>query len=150
MEKLAYKLVLFCSLLLIAGCSPSKSFVEVGMSKEEVLNIYTDFFESYDVDHRISKDTILYGFYVKNQPVESIMLFKNDTCYYQEINMYCSICYDKAIRDILRDKRYNFEVLDAANYRSTKQPNIIMRIKDNPLKEESCSKIRISDTRVRE
>ena len=141
--KLIYSWVL---ILILLSCGRNESFLTVGESHEEVLYRYSSLLESKYTLSRVSKDTIIFNYKQENQPFEGLMLFQNDTCYYQEINMYCSPCYDKAISRILKDKRYRFKPIDEANYSSVTKPHIIMRMKDNTAKKETCSKIRIIDT----
>lgn len=122
---------LFCIVYIIAGCSESRSLVDVGSVHQDVLWQYENNFQEHLKDKYISQDTLIYFFDFVNQPFEALYLFQNDTCYYQEINMYCSVCYDLAISHILRDKQYKFKAIDEANYISSKSPHIIMRMKDN-------------------
>lgn len=44
-------------------------------------------------------------------PLEILYLFKNDTCFYQEMNIYCSPCADFALNQLLNDKTYKFQAL---------------------------------------
>ena len=80
------------------------------------------------VHSQYQKDTILFLSYHQSLPVEMLYLFKQDTCYYQEINLFCGPCSDKLINTILKDKYYSFKAIDKVNYVSEKFPAIIMRL----------------------
>lgn len=86
--------------------------------KSQNLKVYTNY----------QKDTIWFLSYQQSLPVEMLYLFKQDTCHYQEINLYCGPCADKLMTTILKDKYYKFKAVDKVNYISEKYPDIIMRL----------------------
>lgn len=66
-------------------------------------------------------DTLGFVYVHENQPMEVFYFLKDGECYLQTLNLYCSICADKMVEDILKDKRYKFKVHDVKNYISTKK-----------------------------
>lgn len=77
--------------------------------------------------------------------MESLFLFREDTCYYQETKIYCSPCAEIVLEAILKDRRFKFEHLGGVNYRSKKKKSIIMRIeRDN--ENGTCSELKVIDT----
>lgn len=118
----------------------------VGHSKEKVYEFYT-YGESMtpipDIDLIISGDSLFviskdyYRFY------EILYLFDNGICHYQQMNVYCSPCAEQIIDEMLKDRFYDFEAIDEINYRSQKNPRIIMRLRDQVQDTVSCSSISI-------
>jgi hypothetical protein len=88
-------------------------------------------------------DTLLVKFPLESNPMDVMYLFKNDTCFYQQINLYCSPCAEVMLHRIIRDKRYKFEEIDGINYISRKQPNIVLRLGGNIKDENICTDIRV-------
>ena len=70
------------------------------------------------------------------------MVFSNDTCYYQSINIYCSICADSYINGIMKDGFYGFRAEDKVNYVS-KNKKVILRLKESIQDNGNCNKITI-------
>lgn len=100
-----------------------------GEVRENILIIEKEFkSQNLKVHSYYQKDTILFLSYQQSLPVEMLYLFKRDTCYYQEINLFCGPCSDKLINTILKDKYYKFKAVDKVNYISQKFPDIIMRL----------------------
>ena len=121
------------ALLSMSACSTKSAPVFVGYHHKKV----EDYFsiakknpnnDKFRVDSRFSKDTILFSTQSPIQHVELLYLFKNDTCNYQEIKLYCGPCTDKMIAKILKDKDYQFKAIDMVNYISRVNPKIIMRM----------------------
>jgi|GEM_PF-4653713 len=138
----------FVSLLMLFGCSDRiTSYALVGESMtiaKAQHEEYRKFFQRSggEFNSIIRKDTLGFSTYVRSQPIESISIFKNDTCVFQEINIYCSPCADKAVQQLLSDKRYKFEAVDERNYMSTTELNVIMRLKSIE-DSTSCSNVTI-------
>lgn len=137
--------ILIAHILVNYGCSTSsKSFLFIEQEHETVKEfVSSKKFEEYQANY-ISEDTIAYGFYARNSPIESIFLFENGKCNYQKVLIYCSVCAERIKDDIITDKRYKFKkVEDSNNYISKKNPNIILRMKETNVGANSCSEIQI-------
>lgn len=143
-----YLLFLLLITLIILSCSPVRynSLALVGKS-------YTDVHRIFSYDDTLRNDSIIKMYrksdslvvlsFIKNTPYEAIFLFENDTCYYERLKIYCSPCADHVVEEILEDKDYNFEVIDPVNYISTKQTNVVMRLKEAIDENGNCNEISI-------
>lgn len=142
-------MITFAAIGLMMGCSPQiSSLVFINEDYKTVQEFYSneyysgsDFLKRYEVE-----DTIIIGFYHERQPMESLFIFENDTCYFQQTNIYCSPCADQSIEKILSDNRYKFKVIDAVNYRSEVDPRIIMRLKRSTDEDGTCNELTITRT----
>ena len=120
-------------MIFLSACSHHYAPVYVddswGEVRENILIIEKEFkSQNLKVHSYYQKDTILFLSYQQSLPVEMLYLFKRDTCYYQEINLFCWPCSDKLMNTILKDKYYKFKAVDKVNYISEKFPDIIMRL----------------------
>lgn len=120
-------------MIFLSACSPRIAPIYVDDSwrevHENISKIEKDFkSKNLKVHTHYQKDTILLLSYQQSLPVEMLYLFKQDSCYYQEINLFCGPCSDKLMNTILKDKYYKFKAVDKVNYISQKFPDIIMRL----------------------
>lgn len=120
-------------MIFLSACSPRIAPIYVDDSwrevHENISKIEKDFkSKNLKVHTHYQKDTILLLSYQQSLPVEMLYLFKQDSCYYQEINLFCGPCSDKLMNTILKDKNYKFKAVDKENYISQKFPDIIMRL----------------------
>lgn len=121
------------ALLSLSACSTKSAPVFVGYRYTKVKDYFTftkknPNNDKFRVDSWFSKDTILFSIQSPIQHVELVYLFKNDTCNYQEIKLYCGPCTDKMMAKILKDKDYKFKAIDMVNYISQVNPKIILRM----------------------
>ena len=124
----------------------------VGETHETIVDLYEDsddYFTDEFTHKYYSRDTIMILFYQKQQPLETVFLLKNDTCYHQETKIYCSPCAQTSVEQLLNDKRYRFEKIDDVNYRSSIDPRIIMRL-INKGDENVCTEVKITNTAIQE
>ncbi len=141
--KLLYILLL---VFLVSSCSSRySSFLMIGEDYDFTVKAYSELMLVNKNSLSLRKDTIQYKYYLGNSPFQTVMLFKDDKCYYQELNIYCSPCADVLLEDIINDGRYKFEALDALNYKATKsETQIILRLSNKNTDDVSCSNIKVN------
>ncbi|MBK8850527.1 MAG: hypothetical protein IPN73_10265 [Saprospiraceae bacterium] len=123
-------------LILLSSCRSNIVPVFIDAHRYEVndfLNLKAGIYKKKKGKTKIttSKDTIVFYGSHDEMPLEILYLFKNDTCFYQEMNIYCSPCADFALNQLLNDKTYKFQALGKKNYVSTKDKNIVMRLTES-------------------
>ncbi len=145
-----HSILLSIVILSISSCSNTTSFAFIGLSHKAVLDSFDDpsYFKGEFTKRYITKDTILIGFYQSNAPFETMYVFHNDTCYYQDTKIYCSPCAEKALEDILNDKYYKFVQIDHVNYMSSTYENVILRVKKEDIDIAACTELQIINTSV--
>ena len=146
----------FSIIILNSGCSKKiKSYVCLGesvSSVEKFIQLQKDHYKdpkALTVSRR--PDTIAYFVSDNLFQMENLMLFKNDTCYFQEPAIYCSPCADAAVEEILKDPRFNFIATDEVNYISTNDDGqkMVMRLSESNNQSKTCSKIMIQTIQER-
>jgi hypothetical protein len=138
----------FLLFVLFFSCQKNNinSFAMIGRSRLEIdhqLKNYKSYLNVNKMVHTVfeTKDTLLYKVEHSSGPLDLLILMKNDTSIYQEINVYCSPCADQMIEKILKDKNYKFEARYPSNYLSKTRPNILLR--HGKGKDSLCSNIKL-------
>ena len=143
-----YFSILILALLFLNSCKTSKSIslAMVGDDYKHVKEFFTGADEHYDhpdVKLYEKTDSLVVISTLNHNPFEAIFLFENDTCFFQRLSVYCSPCADVVVDGIVKDEDYNFEVVDPVNYISTRDGNIVMRLKEKIDKQGNCNEITI-------
>lgn len=89
------------------------------------------------------KDSLFIILDGERQPMEVMYSFKGDTCIFQHMNLYCSPCAERAVNNILSDKRYRFKEIDGVNYISKNQKGVVLRLGSSLKDDTVCSEIKI-------
>lgn len=141
--------ILFLTLLSFSSCYTKRAPVFVNFHYTKVKDyLFTAEGQlrkkDFKVDALYIKDTIIFSAISPIQHFEMIYLFKNDTCRYQEMILYCGPCTDKMMGDIVKDRDYEFKAVDKVNYISGINPKIILRLTEGVDKDSiRCNSISV-------
>ena len=123
-----------------------ESFAMLHWSYDDVVNQFTKGNVEYKrkVFAVVQKsDTLVVVSTHPCMPFESLYMFENDTCYFQQMELYCSACSDKMLQYMIDDSAFRFEAVDASNYLSTTDDKSLLRIKQKQDSVGVCSVITI-------
>ena len=143
-------LIFYITVLLYASsCGTStSSLLFINKDFEEVKR----FFETKNGDNNFSfkynekTDSLVVVCDWARNPFKAIFLFKENNCYYQEMNIYCSDCADEMVNDIIKEEKYRFVPIDPVNYVSKNNDNIVLRLQEKLDDLGNCNKITILKT----
>ena len=114
-------ILVLCAIALFCSCRSSKiqSLAMVGNCSYHIKYNFIggkELTELSDFELHENEDTLFVLSFLNNTPFEGLYIFENDKCSFQELNIYCSPCADKAIDDIIDNKNYKFQAVDPINY----------------------------------
>lgn len=145
----SYSFFLLLVSVLMASCKGwVSSYAMVNESREGIEAIWSSMENPENRWHPYFKkadynDTLLIILEGDIQPMEIMYVFKNDTCFYQQMNLYCSPCAERVVKKILKDRRYRFKEVDGVNYISKTQKGVILRQGSSLKDDRMCSDIKI-------